>query len=449
MIADQPSAHEPLQSDSAAPVSPRYARWSLPKKVVFRFAFVYLLLYCWPDAGRSSLLDAIPALGTGAANEGDAERLTKVLEAPFHNLCSWTAVHLFHLSGPVTRYHPTGSGDTKLDYVQVFCFASIATFAALLWSLLDRRRPHYRTLYAWLRLVVRFTLAFTMLAYGFAKVFPLQFVTPYLSRLTETYGETSPMGLLWTFMGASTAYTKFSGLAEVTAGLLLLFRRTTVLGALVAAGVLSNIVALNFCYDVPVKLYSSHLLLMAIFLLLPDLEALWNFFVMQRMSRPEGVWLPTFERVSLRRAAIALQVLVIVSVLYNNLWGGYKMSKGFAAQLKHPLLYGVWDVDALTRNGSAEPPPWSVMVIDRANYLMVRAPNGDARRFRTTYDERTHELKLDSRQFTYSQPDKQHLVLSGALNREPVVIEFHRHDIEHFLLTSRGFHWINEDPFNR
>ena len=38
------------------------------------------------------------------------------------------------------------------------------------------------------------------------------------------------MGLLWTFMGHSPAYSAFTGAAEALAGALLLFRRTTLLG---------------------------------------------------------------------------------------------------------------------------------------------------------------------------------------------------------------------------
>jgi hypothetical protein len=50
----------------------------------------------------------------------------------------------------------------------------------------------------------------------------------------------------------------------VVGGALLLFRRTTTAGALVLIAVLTNIVTLNFSCDVPVKLFSSHLLLMAV-----------------------------------------------------------------------------------------------------------------------------------------------------------------------------------------
>ncbi|MGI8958395.1 MAG: hypothetical protein ACR2IV_01260 [Bryobacteraceae bacterium] len=264
------------------------------------------------------------------------------------------------------------------------------------------------------------------------------------------------MRLLWTFMGASTAYTFFSGLAEATAGLLLLFRRTTTLGALAAGAVQLNIVMLNFCYDVPVKLYSVHLLLMSLFLLLPDAAALRSFFLLHRPSRLGGVWLPKFERRWLRNAALALQMLVVVSVLYNTIWSEYKMSKERAAQSEHlSLLYGVWDVDSFTPTGSpaAAVPDnsrWRRMIVNSAGYLVVRTDAGEAIGFESKYDEPKHDVKLSGRrnkqagEFTYSQPDDQHLMLRGNLDHNPVVVAFHRYKTGQFLLTSRGFHWINE-----
>jgi hypothetical protein len=440
---------------SSVPSKNAPERWSLLRRVLFRFAFVYLILYCWPEAGRSNLLDAIPSYGDGAGNEDDSLGLTKLAEAPFHALTPWVAVHIFHRHGAITKYHLTGSGDTTLDYVLAFCFATIAAFATLIWSLLDRRRPNYRTLYAWLRLLVRFTLAFTMLSYGFAKVYPLQFGTPYLSQLTRTYGESSPMGILWTFMGASVAYTKFCGLVEVLAGALLLFRRTTTIGAMVAAGAMLNVVTLNFCYDVPVKLYSSHLLLMSIFLLIPDAVAMMRFFLLHQPSRLEGVWVPRFERRWLRVVAIALQVLVISSILYNKIWGGYKsVRESSITYLKHAPLYGVWNADSFTGD-VADAARWRQLTIQFSRGLSIRDAGGERISFTTTYDEPKRTLKLSSTQlkkegnFTYYQPDAEHLILRGSLDGNPIVAEFHRFDDSRFLLISRGFRWINEDPFNR
>src|SRR6185369_17105359 len=132
---------------------------------------------------------------------------------------------------------------------------------------------------------LRFYVASAMFSYGIQKVIPAQFLPLSLDRLVQTYGSSSPMGLLWTFMGASPAYEMFAGAAELLAGLLLIFRRTALLGALVTIGVMSNVVALNLAFDASIKIYASHLLLMAVFLAAPDARKLAGFFL-RRPSEP-------------------------------------------------------------------------------------------------------------------------------------------------------------------
>src|SRR5262249_51191039 len=151
-------------------------------------------------------------------------------------------------------------------------------------------------------------LAVTMFSYGFVKVFPLQFRPPTFARLIEPFGEFSPMGVLWSFMGVSKAYTIFSGAAEVIGGSFLLLRRTTTLGALVSGAVLLNIATMNFCYDVPVKLSSVHLLSMAILLLAPDLRRLFDMMVRNRPAGAADLATPSFAGRRTRLAAFTVQV---------------------------------------------------------------------------------------------------------------------------------------------
>jgi uncharacterized membrane protein YphA (DoxX/SURF4 family) len=438
----------------------RTERWSLAGRFLFRLAFIYLVLYCWPSGGRANLLEAIPDVGPGG-------RLSEILQegaqAPVRILCSWTAVHLFHLSGPVTQYQQTGSGDTTLDYIQVFCFALIALTGAIVWTLLDRSRPNYLILYAYLRLIVRITLAITLINYGFAKIFPLQFSPPHLTQLVETYGDSSPMGLLWTFMGASDAYRIFAGAVELLGGFLLLFRRTTAVGALFSATVLLNVVLLNFCFDVPVKLYSCHLFLTCVFLLAPDLAALWRFFFAHRLARLEGVWLPRFERRGFQLSTAILQAIVILSVLFNFGYGSYSGMR----ELQKPAsaLTGVWDVAGVDAQASSAPASgfgpaaWQEAVFeDRSfgNNTTVRAKSGNWFGLKTEIaDPKAQRVKLatwqrnETGEFTFAQPDAQHLVLTGVWDGLPATIRFNRYKDGKFLLTSRGFHWISEFPFNR
>ena len=125
-----------------------------------------------------------------------------------------------------------------------------------------------------------------MITYGSVKVIKSQFPNPTLDRLLQPFGDASPMGLLWTFMGASESYNIFTGAGEMLGGLLLTTRRTTLLGALVCFGVMSHVAMLNFSYDVPVKLFSMHLLAMALFLMAPDLGRLARMFVLNRPVEP-------------------------------------------------------------------------------------------------------------------------------------------------------------------
>jgi hypothetical protein len=78
-----------------------------------------------------------------------------------------------------------------------------------LWTLLDRRSRHYERLHGGLRLVLRFVVGGTLIGYGMAKVIQTQFPFPEF-RMEQRYGDSSPMGLLWTFMGFSYGYNLFS-----------------------------------------------------------------------------------------------------------------------------------------------------------------------------------------------------------------------------------------------
>ena len=68
------------------------------------------------------------------------------------------------------------------------------------------------------------------------------------------------------------------------AGLLLLYRPTVTLGLFAATGAFLNVVMINMSYDVPVKLYASHLLLACLFLLAWDAKRLFRFLVLNRAT---------------------------------------------------------------------------------------------------------------------------------------------------------------------
>ena len=77
-----------------------------------------------------------------------------------------------------------------------------------------------------------------------------------------------------------------------------------------------------------------------------------------------------------------------------------------------------------------------------------------ARNFGAEYDAASKRLTLiapdkQKNVFQYSQPDAGHVVLEGSLGGANLVVGLRQVDVQKFLLVNRGFHWINERPFNR
>ena len=412
-------------------------RWHPFTRTAFRFAFVYLLLYNLPFP-----LTALPYVDKAAE---------------FYN-SFWTWLVPRIARAALNRDVPSlfnGSGDRTFDYLLVACLLLIALVITIIWTLFDRKRLSYPTLHRWLNLYVRFSLGTAMIGYGAFKVISSQFPAPTLDRLMQSYGESSPMGLLWTFMGASEAYTMFVGFAEMISGILLFPRKTTTLGALMSIGVLSNVVALNFSYDVPVKLYSSHLLAMAIFLLLPDVRRLVNFFILNRPAECARVQ-PLFRRPLWHRGALVIASLFLVAVVGTSLYQSYDQRRLFTGQ-RSPL-YGVWEVEEFSLGQStatASAPRWRRMIFDSPRRVAVQTTDV-LERYGSQLDQDKRTLTLRKRDdpgwntvLTYEQVSPDVITFAGALNGSEMTARLRRTDERKFLLTDRGFHWINEFPFNR
>lgn len=442
--------------------------WSWPRKLLFRFVCVYFVLYILPFP-IMELAGMILKVQNwfGAAPTMELPPLMKAANwyaERTHDVLRWTASNVLRMSEPLV-IRPSGSGDATWNYVQVFTAAISAACIAVLWSLVDWRKTNYARIRECLRVYVRYYVASQMILYGAIKVVPSQMPPPSLDRLVQPIGDASPMGLAWTYVGASPAFEMFTGAGELLGGLLLTTRRTTLLGALVSSGVMAHVVAINFCYDVPVKLFSSHLLLMSIWLLLPDLPWLLNVFVLRRPSelRPIEPW---FRWPWLNWLVASLRTLIVGLFVYMQVSSAVQGRRMFATQKVNGPLYGVWNVEQFTADGSDkpalvnEPDRWRRFIVDYPNMAGVQLTNASRVRYRAQINPAAHTITLRKpdlsdwkADLTYSQPDDDHLTIEGNLDGRALVIKMQRENIDEFLsqfrLINRGFHWINEVPYNR
>jgi hypothetical protein len=411
-----------LVQDIAAPAPP-VNRWRLATRLAFRFSFAYLGL-----------------------------RVFGFIPPP---LITWVAERVFQVTTPLA-FAPTGSGDTTVDWLRTFIVLVAAVAVTALWSLLDRRRNEYERLHTWFLLFVRFALGLTMVNYGAIKLIPLQMPAPSLVRLLEPYGNFSPMGVLWSFIGASPAYETFSGAVELLGGLLLFVPRTALFGALVSLAAATHIFVLNMTYDVPVKLMSFHLILYALVLLAPDAGRLVGVLATSRIAaRPLG-------RTPGRRIAwLSAQVGIGTMMAAGSLFGASQSWGIYGGGAPRSPLYGVWNVDEMSIGGAVRPPlltdqdRWRRVVFDNPSAVSFQRMDERVDSWAARIDTASQSLTLQARagatvgRLQFERPSPAELTLDGEMDGRQVRMRLQRVDDDAFLLRSRGFHWVQEVPFNR
>jgi hypothetical protein len=474
--------------DVAAP-----APWSLMRRWASGAVLVYFALYTLPFP-----LSLVPLTGEGEAFHW-LGRAIQYFGQGTEALTTWFGTEILkldHFAQPAQR----GSGDTLHNYVQAAAVGSLALVAGLLLALF-LRRGSLCCAAGCLRLQLRYVLAMTMLGYGFHKVFPMQFGRMEGDMLYWSYGNASPMNMLWCFLAASPAYTVFSGAMEALSGLLLFWRRTTLLGALLGIAVLVNVAMLNLCYDVPVKLYSLHLLAMAAILVGPDVGRLWGVLVAHR-----DVAAPPLRRHLARwvRGCLLLGKLVIAGTItwqtFNSNWEHWQQLKDPAAV---SAITGTWEVaefaaspanlfakpwdPAVPTSTAADPVivPWRRVYVG-SMFSTLALVDGSRRGIECRLDALSGKVTIGGRnnadgsaaaaaEFTCSetawpidadhQPDwlknmpktafgeplpasLRQLTLDGEFEGFDVHAVLRERPLSTFLIRGRGFHWIQEYPFN-
>jgi uncharacterized membrane protein YphA (DoxX/SURF4 family) len=437
---------KPLPNETASP-----ARSTITRTIMFRFAFVYWMLIVF----------------VVASNEDTGLTLIGKLVTPMWNpIVVWVGKHVLSISYQLDTAI-NGSGDKTTDWVGVFVSAATAVVATVVWCLIDRRGAQHVRLRSLLRVIMRYTVAFALLGYGSSKLFLLQFPSPSAGRLLQSYGESSPAGLLWTFMGVSPVYAFIAGAAETIGAVLLLFRCTTVLGAFILAVVLVNVVQLNFCYDIPIKINSVHYLGMCIFLLLPTLRVLADLVIFRRAAQPVELD-PMSTNRRPRFAGLALKYALIGVMVFYDVWTDLDR---WVARSAKTWYSDSWNVTKFTRDGQEIP----ALISDATRWKRIRFEIGRDRSYARwrfmdgTYgdlyvavvDEKLQMMTftasdLDERKSSpspvnlrYVRTDPDHLTLEGKIGVSALSVQVERLNADKMPLMSRGFHWINERPFFR
>lgn len=427
--------------------------WKPWRLIVFRFFFLYLLLQIAPW----TFIGYIPG--------GD------YLMQFYYQFIDWLVnianENLFHVREQLVPVN--GSGDTSYAWTQLWLYLSLAFIGCAVWSLIDRKSTHYIKSDYWLRTIVRYFIAMQALSYGIIKFFAMQMFFPNLSQLATPLGDFLPMRLSWMFMGYSTQYQVFSGVMEVIAGLLLLNRSAITAGLLMAAGVFTNVVMLNLSYDIPVKLFSLHLLFYSVFLLTYESKRLLSFFVLNHPVTPSYSYQISFSTRRMRYGRYALKALVLILIIVMPFISSYQyyQSEQEKPDTK-PITSGLYDVQRFIVNGDTlqftpgDSLTWKDVVFDKG---YVGSVNSTDTIFRQRYRRGYFNYKVDSAQNTLSFYKRsvtgdstfmftsEYFILSPTMLSLKALIRNDSVQVDlikskrHFQLTEKQFHWLSE--YNR
>jgi hypothetical protein len=222
---------------------------------------------------------------------------------------------------------------------------------------------------------------------------------------------------------------------EMAVVVLLCFRRTATLGALLCVPVLLNVMLMNLCYNVVVKLYSTMTVVSALVLVLYDARRLIDTLVLRR-SVPAQPVRPPFRSRRLNQARWLVKLVLVGGVLLSS---------------ASPVS-GTWDVSSFVVDGrervETEASRWRRISMSRGG-AMLRLDDETVVYCRATPDDARHTLDLacpgthqeGSLQWTR---DGKQLRLDGRFAGKPVTARLALRDDAALPLVRAKFRWTYE-----
>ena len=416
--------------------------WSSPRKFLFLLIVLYTVLYIFPFP-----FDALPHSGF----------IFNHYESLIDRLINFVGKHVLHITG-FRKELFSDSGDTAFDYVKIFTYFILAILTSILLFIVTNKKINYEKVNYWFFIFLRYTIGFYMLVYGFDKVFKSHFPFPNLEKIEQTFGESSPQGLLWAFMGYSTTYSTFLGIIEVVSGGLLLFRKTTAFGGLLVLMIMVNVVLINFSYDVPVKLFAMHIVFFTFLIICPNLKSIVHFFFLNKEAKLSGqVPPPVPKLISGYKKIIKTVIISGFSIVFMNFSITNMRTDGDNAP--KPALYGIYKTEVFKLNTDTILPlatnstRWKEIIFDTKNTVIKSMTNSIM-----YYDTKADSIgkiisftsNLDPRQkfqMNYKEGNN-YLILDGKQKNNLFYIKLKKVDISKCPLINRKFQWVVEYPFN-
>jgi len=166
--------------------------------------------------------------------------------------------------------------------------------------------------------------------------------------------------------------------------------------------------------------------------------------------------------------------VLILYVIVFNFNQAIGLEKQYGEKAPKAPLYGIYNVESFVVNRDTIKPlktdtvRWDKLIISYPGNAEIKFVNDSIKYWQLKVDEKKHTVEanpytdtIHKYMFTYAtsktvrkQPDGRldtvnYLALHGAHAKDSLSIKLRRMDDRKFRLINRGFHWINEYPYNR
>ncbi len=342
--------------------------------------------------------------------------------------------------------------DTFSMYILVLLLFILALFISLLLQQIKKWSLYQDRVFVFFYRLFFYYLALQLLKYGLDKIFKNQFYMPEPNTLYTPLGSMSKGMLYWSSMGTSHFYNVFLGSLETLAALFILSKRTRLMGLLISLAVMLNVVAVNFGFDISVKLYSLFLLYLTIYLLTPYFSRLY-----QLLLPKTGTFIPAPDPVVLFRNAFLSTFLkcLVVGIIFVEAFYPFIKTKNFNGDLaERPYLHGVYQVKQVivgTDTLAVKDSPVKRFFIHKQGYLIFQNQEDEMQDYKLSYakdsslfvltDYQLHKTILS---FTYRQSDSV-LMLQYFKDGKEYKLAGKAIDWRRLPAVKKRFHWTSDE----
>ena len=347
--------------------------------------------------------------------------------------------------------HTEITSDSAMMYALLILLFLLSIITVGIINLIKKWQEYEDVIFNVFSIIFNYYLSLQLLKYGCHKLFKAQFYLPEPNILYTPFGNLDKDILYWSTMGVSHSYNVFMGMLEIIPALLLMHKKTRILGLLITLPVFINVVAINFSFDISVKLYSLFLLVLTIVLLLPYLNSFFAYFIngeKTTLPKPKNIF-PTSSFIGISLKSFVVLFIFTESLLpYINtgnwnddtlprlyLHGAYEVQKSF------DLKGNIFPLDSLNIKK---------VFIHRNGYIIFQDNNDNMQDFKLDINRNRKEFiltdyELNQRRINYDYERKDNILQIQFFQKgNEYLLETKALDWKELPVLQDDFHWMIE-----